>query len=222
MSLLRALPVCLAVAAAAQTAVRADPITLYFHEIVMGNNNLVDRTITTPDLSNGGSFDLGAYSLGVTSSDNSYPYPPPVQTIDGAFGFLVGVATGPGSQQWAGPVLDVTGNLSGTITGPGGGWVYSGSLSGTATAVSLFTGNAADLPAPLLDILNHPDHLQVSAVVTDGNQNLVDFTLTFDPPSPLPTAIPEPTALAVMLAGLVALYLGRLRCRRDHASAGQP
>jgi hypothetical protein len=213
MSWLRALSIVLFVSAIVPQPACANPITLAFHEIVMGPYDLPDTTVTTPDLSNGGSFSIGGPSLGVTSSDITYTYPAPVQSVDGTFGFLVGVATAPGSDQWAGPSISVTGNIGGSIISPGNGWRFSGTLSGTATAASLVTGSAADLPAPLLDILANPGHLHVSSVVDDGNQNMLDFTLTFDPPTPLPAPIPEPTALAVLVVGLGAMHFGR-RYRR--------
>ena len=99
--------------------------------------------------------------------------------------------------------------MTGLLVGPGNGnWRWSGSYSGTATSVTLAPGYSQDmsqLPAPLLDILNHPDHFHISVVVGGGNWNFLDVTLTFDPP----TELPEPTPFVTFALGSVALL-----CRR--------
>ena len=73
--------------------------------------------------------------------------------------------------------------------------------------------DVSQLPAPLLDILNHPDHLHLSMIVEGGNENILDVTMTFDPPAAFET--PEPTALVTILLGAAAV---RLRQRRRNAS----
>jgi len=219
MRLFRAFSVGLAIFFMSGKSIQADPIQLFFQEIVGPDLNIFNRTVTLPDPSHGGSVELGQMPLGATSSFGQYPYPPPVQSVNGLFGFQVGEAAPPGSSdQWKGAAISVTGNISGTITGPSGLPPRdSGTLSGTATSAQVLYGqNLADVPAPLLDILNHPDHFHLSAVVTGGNENLLDFTATFDPPSPLPSAIPEPTALATLVIALSGLALRHRLRRRDH------
>jgi len=87
----------------------------------------------------------------------------------------------------------------------------SGGFSGTATSVDLLPGGSQDLsqlPAPLLDVLSHPDHLHVSGTVTDGNRNDLAVSVTFDPPSPSP--VPEPTTLATFATLFGGILLVRL------------
>jgi hypothetical protein len=118
---------------------------------------------------------------------------------------------------FSGPVLAISGNLTGTLTGPGDAgeaWLWSGGYSGTATSTALDpfnSQNISQLPAPLLDILNHPDHLHFSAYVTGGQYNDLTATLTFDPPSPVPT--PEPAALITLAVGAAVVICHRRKTR---------
>lgn len=124
----------------------------------------------------------------------------------------------PGStDQYQGPQLMISGEATGTLNGPGSGgsaWRWSGGYSGTATSASLWPMGSQDvsqLPAPLLDVLQHPDHFHFSVVVTGGDTSNLEVTLTFDPPSP--TELPEPTALVTLVAGSAALLFRRWRSR---------
>jgi hypothetical protein len=71
--------------------------------------------------------------------------------------------------------------------------------------------DVSQLPAPLLDVLNHPDHFHVSVVVTGGDRSELDVALTFDAPSP--TELPEPTALMTLAVGSAAMILRRRMTR---------
>jgi hypothetical protein len=115
-----------------------------------------------------------------------------------------------------GTVLNVGIPVTGEFLGPSDPTPrWSGSYSGTASSVTVFSNpqDVAQLPTPLLDILNHPDHLHLSMVVDGGYQDIMDVTLTFDPPAAIET--PEPTALATLLIGATAVLR---RNRRRHAS----
>jgi hypothetical protein len=127
-------------------------------------------------------------------------------------------ALAPGSTNTIqGPELDISGVATGSLTGPGefGSWRWSGEYSGTATSASLWPLGSQDisqLPAPLLDILNNPDHFHLNVTVTGGDVSDLEVTLTFDPPTP--TELPEPTALVTLVVGSAAMFL-RHRAARD-------
>jgi len=196
-------------------SVEAAPIPLALQEFVVGGNvGQVSLGYDSTNLaysSGGGSFGFAGWSLGVTSSANQTPTVPPQYPVNTEFGLMVGTPAPGYTNNLEGPVLDISGQVTGLLTGPGNGnWRWSGSYSGTATSVTLFPGYSQDisqLPAPLLDILNHPDHFHVSAVVGGGNYNFLNVTLTFDPPSP--TELPEPTAFVTLVVGSVAVILRR-------------
>lgn len=193
---------------------KADPISLYFWDGGVdgdvGRFTFPGQTLNLSYSSHGGSIDFIASSLGVTSSDVQYPNPAPQYAINGPFGFLVAVKAPGENDAIQGPVLSVEGQVTGSITGPGGGSTrWSGTYSGRATSASLLqpSMDSSQLPAPLLDILTHPDHLHLSAVVDGGNRNYLDVTLTLDPPSP--SEVPEPTALVTLTAAAAGLSLRR-------------
>jgi len=196
-------------------SVEAAPIPLALQEFVVGGNvGQVSLGYDSTNLaysSGGGSFGFAGWSLGVTSSANQTPTVPPQYPVNTEFGLMVGTPAPGYTNNLEGPVLDISGQVTGLLTGPGNGsWRWSGSYSGTATSVTLLPGYSQDisqLPAPLLDILNHPDHFHVSAVVGGGNYNFLNVTLTFDPPSP--TELPEPTAFVTLVVGSVAVILRR-------------
>jgi hypothetical protein len=136
--------------------------------------------------------------------------------VTAQFGFNLGLLAPGSTDTIQGPQLMISGVATGTLTGPGefGSWRWSGGYSGTATSVGLWPFGSQDvsqLPPPLLDIFNHPDHFQLSVVVTGGDVSDLSVTLTFDPPAPIEA--PEPTALFTLVAGSIIVMLGRRRCR---------
>ncbi|WP_422930206.1 PEP-CTERM sorting domain-containing protein [Singulisphaera sp. PoT] len=153
-------------------------------------------------------FNAGAFTPPFTGldaySDQTFP-------ISGQFFFNLGVPANGSNDSFAGPVLDISGSLSGSVDGPGSGgttWRWSGKYGGTATSamIDVFSPQDASLlPAPLQDILNHPDHFHFAAVVTGGWQNELQVTLTFDAPTP----VPEPTTLITLAAGVAGLIYRR-------------
>jgi hypothetical protein len=160
-------------------AAEADPIRLYFHEGFAGDGGVgsigLEGLLDLNYSARGGSLEWIGGSLGNTSSDVSYPWPPPTYPIDGFFSVIVGLAAPGTTDQFAGPALDVMAPVTGTIIGPRGlPGRWSGGYSGTATSVSPgFSATPQDLsqlPAPLRDILNHPDHLHINVVVDGGNR----------------------------------------------------
>jgi hypothetical protein len=136
--------------------------------------------------------------------------------VQAQFNFNLG-ALAPGSMDTIqGPQLMISGEATGSLTGPGqfGSWRWSGSYSGTAISARLWPLGSQDvsqLPAPLLDVLNHPDHFHVSVVVTGGDRSDLDVALTFDAPSPI--ELPEPTALVTLAVGSAAMILRRRMSR---------
>lgn len=194
----------------------ADPIPLHFEEgyAVSGSTGsiMIDGTKSLTYSSKGGSIPFMGGSLGTTSSGGNYSWPPTTYPVDGTFSFLVGVLAPGSTDQYEGPWLVVNGTVNGSITGPTGQPArWSGGYSGTATSVSVQDAGSpqaiAQMPLPLLDILNHPDHLHINVLVDGGNANLLDTTLTFDPPGS--TEVPEPTALATLLVAAAGLALRR-------------
>jgi hypothetical protein len=196
-------------------SVEAAPIPLSLQEFVVGGSvgrvSLGYYSTNLAYSSGGGSIEFAGWSLGFTSSDNQTPAAAPQYPINTEFGLMVGTPAPGSTNNFEGPVLDISGQVTGLLTGPGNGnWRWSGSYSGTATSVTLSPGYSQDtsqLPTPLLDILNHPDHFHINAVVGGGNYNFLDVTLTFDPPSP--TEFPEPTAFVTLVVGSVAVILRR-------------
>jgi hypothetical protein len=159
-------------------------------------------------------FDAGALTppfSGLTANSNQ------VFPINGQFFLNLGVPSNGSNNSFAGPVIDISGTLTGTLTGPGAGgvtWRWSGGYSGTATSATLDPFNSQDtsqLPAPLLDILNHPDHLHFSVSVTGGEFNDLTATLTFDPPSPV--TAPEPTTMITLAVGAATMIYRRRKSR---------
>ncbi len=158
-------------------------------------------------------FNAGAFTPpfnGLTAySDQTFP-------INGQFYLNLGVPSNGSNNSFAGPVLDISGSLSGTLTGPGASgeaWLWSGAYSGTATAATLDPLHSQDisqLPTPLLDILENPDHLHLSLYVTGGPANDLTATLTFDPPSVVP--VPEPLPLITVGLGAAVLICRRRKC----------
>lgn len=188
-----------------------------------------DTTFTVDD-KNGGSFtdSVGYFPYLANGGPPGTPgFQPTTDPVHGTFSFLLsGVSTDPANPD-PGPLLWVHGTLSGTLSAGGGSAAvrYSGLTTGTVTGVELFysPGVSYDpslLPSPLLDILNHPDHIHYSLIVTGGSQNRVDSTLTFSPPSPpQPAPVPEPTTLAVFTLGAVALGYRTWRASRSPNNA---
>jgi hypothetical protein len=67
-------------------------------------------------------------------------------------------------------------------------------------------GQPADLPQPLLDLLNHPERIHLTSPWQLGRPGFVpQIDLTIDPAS----SIPEPSTLVVLSFGLGALTLRR-------------
>ncbi len=196
---------------------QADPIPLLSYEggietSVGGLSNPIFMPVTLNYSSQGGSieFNGGAITPGSTGSnayaDQQYP-------INAQFFFNLGALVSGSTDTFAGPVLDISGQVTGLLTGPGSGgsaWRFSGGYSGTATSASLDpfnSQNAAQLPSPLLDILNHPDHFHISVFVDGGDFNYLNVTLTFD--APAANEVPEPTALVTLVVGSAAILLRR-------------
>ncbi len=166
--------------------------------------------------SSGGSIKFQLSSNSPGWQNVVYPYPPPTFPVNTETGFLIGLSALGSTNNTVGTVLDVGIPVTGEFIGPSDpGPRWSGSYSGTASSVTVFSNpqDVSQLPTPLLDILNHPDHLHLSMVVDGGEENIVDVTMTFDPPAAFET--PEPTALATLLVGAAAVLL---RHRRRHAS----
>jgi hypothetical protein len=161
-------------------------------------------------------FDAGAINPGAggLSAYANQTFP-----VSGQFFLNLGVPANSSNNSFAGPDLWISGQFTGTLTGPGSGgsaWRWSGGYSGTATSAILDPFSSQDpsqLPSPLLDILNHPDHLHFSVYVTGGDMNYLTATLTFDPPSPIPTPAPEPTSLITLVAGVAVVIYRRRKTR---------
>jgi hypothetical protein len=229
MSRLRTVNFALAILLVASRGVQAHPIHLLSYEGGtvsndggaggVGGLSLRGYSPLTLDYSSrGGSLQFVAGSISPGGPDGLTPSAHP---INAEFFFNLG-APAPGSTDaFGGPVVGISGQVTGLLTGPGVGgvaWRWSGGYSGTATSASLDPFHSQDvsqLPTPLLDVLNHPDHFHVSVVVDGGDRNNLDVTLTFDPP--LPEELPEPTALITLVAGSAAVSVRGRKGRVEKA-----
>jgi len=201
---------------------RADPIRLLSFEggvqsSVGGVTPQVDMPLSLNYSSQGGSVEFIGGALTPDTSSGGGAYADQQHAINAPFTFNLG-AQAPGSTDTVqGPFLSISGTVTGTLTGPGAGgvaWRWSGGYTGTATSASLdpfHAQDASELPAPLLDILNHPDHFHINVFVGGGDRNELDVTLTFDPPAP--NEVAEPTALWTLVVGSAGLIVRR-RMRR--------
>jgi hypothetical protein len=190
-----------------------------------GNGVIYTRAhVTEPDPSQGGSVNIGSIGLGTTLAGVEYvPLSPEKVAIDGRFRFIIGQADATGAG-WTGPILSVSGNLTGAIFTPSGqSSLASAYFNGVADSVTLNSfpnENANDLPVLLHDILLHPDHLHISSEpnLSYPRANVLDVILTFDPPTPTP--VPEPAAVTVLVAGAAWCVARRGRfAEKRHASA---
>ena len=213
-----ALSVGLGVLFSTTQPVQADPIQLSLWDGNLPNypnpyGAFYPSSITLSNYSSrGGSIEWDSGTLGEVPPNFVNTYPVPTYPINTETGFLIGVVAPGSTNNTVGTILNVTIPVTGEFEGPAGIPArWSGWYSGTASSVTVFSNpqDISQLPTPLLDILNHPDHSHISMIVDGGNENLLDTTLTFDPPAA--SEAPEPTALATLLVGATAFLLRRFR-----------
>ena len=101
--------------------------------------------------------------------------------------------------------------ISGTVQGQPGVGLGAG-WNGTGQIASLDDPAGPPVPQALLNLLAHPDGVSVFGFATGGIENLAESAVTIDS-SISPAAIPEPSALAIILAGAAVYAIRRLRPR---------
>ncbi len=160
------------------------------------------------DPQNGGSYALPQASA--QSAFSRYDYTSGGAPLDGNV-VVTFHATDP-----ANPATDL-GTVAVTVPYHGGvggdGWTadLQGGYFGTGknSAVNLSPPGTV-LPAPLLDLLSHPDRVGLQAVVDGGYESTLDATMYIGG-MVAPAPIPEPTVLATLALGMGGLLLHRLR-----------
>ena len=182
----------------------------------VGGINFYSMPFTLNDSSKGGSFEFSAGRLTTDPGPAWYAGMTQSFPVNARFSFELGVPVPGTTDQLQEPYLYISGNATGTLTSypMTSRWLWGGGYAGAATAATLLPNSrdASQLPAPLLDILNHPDHFHFNVIVTDGEMDDLQATFTFDPPSPAP--VPEPSALVTLLAGSAILLLRRRRLNK--------
>jgi hypothetical protein len=109
------------------------------------------------------------------------------------------------------PGVTVTVPISGTVQGQPGVGLGAG-WNGKGQIASLDDPAGPPVPQALLNLLAHPEGVSISGVATGGVQNQAESALTINA-SIAPAAIPEPSALAIILTGAAAYAIRRLKQR---------
>ena len=188
----------------------ADPIS-YVADVYGGAWTSV-RTGLPVDLQNGGTYALGSTSLNPPYSslfwtNNSSSLN---ETGEVYFGAWLPGGQSSSNSTWVqiGVTVPITGSVQGnTLTSD-----LQGGYSGTGTTATVYSSlppTDGVLPSPLLDLLTNPGRVHIQADITGGTQNNLVATLTIDP-----FAIPEPTAMSLLLVGIGAMtWIRRSRGR---------
>jgi hypothetical protein len=170
-------------------------------------------SVTLPDLSQGGTV-----TLGIGIPDAIGPWAPDSngtihQTIDNGFSFQLRYGPTGSPQDLLLPRLDIEGHVSGNLYTTPVGDRHGGDFVATLRSINLINPQGStDIPQPLLDLLAHPDRIQISA--SSPGYALSQFTtmLTILPQSPGSVSeVAEPTALATVLLAAGGIAVRRLR-----------
>jgi hypothetical protein len=201
--------------ASAGTQASAEPIQ-YVATFFIGLDGVnTMKPVDIPDPILGGSVVLGGANLSHGSSATSVPGAPPEQSIDQTFSFQLGIKAPAGaSGPLVNPFLDVTGQITGSISGPDPMMGrYSGGFSGTAASITVpFLPPGSTLSPALEALLEDPGRIHLSGLVTGGPANVLETKLTIDALAPGdPTPVPEPATLTTFAAVLGALTVVRRR-----------
>jgi hypothetical protein len=188
----------LALVALLNTSVHGSPIQ--YTAFVAGAPQIWSQTQLPVDLAQGGSYELGSPPLAPTSSD-SVAWSTRSISLDGNATVSFGAWDPADPTKYLGGVsvaVPFGGSISGTGVTSNLGGGYSG--TGVLAADNSLPGVT---PAPLLDLVSHPDRVHLSAYVTGGHMSYLLTTLSIDPP--VQVFVPEPSVLATLLLGLGGL-----------------
>lgn len=177
------------------------------------------KVVDIPDPILGGNVVLGGANLSPTSPVTSVASATPLQSINRTFSFQLGIKAPPGSSgPMTDPYLDVSGLITGNISGPDAMMGrYSGGFGGTASSITVpFQPPGSTLSPALEALLEDPGRISLSGIVTGGPANVLETTLTIAPLAPGdPTPVPEPatlTTFATLIGAALVVRRRRSRC----------
>ncbi len=159
------------------------------------------------DPQNGGSYALPQASA--QSAYSSYDFTSKGAPLDGQLVITI-QATDPANPSANLGTVAVTVPYQGGVGGDGLTADLQGGYQGTGRSAVNLSPPGTSLPAPLLDLLSHPDRVDVYASVTGGYESTLDATLYIGG-MVAPAPIPEPSVLATLVLGITGLVLHRLR-----------
>ena len=213
------------------TTVDADPIDNFVAAYSDSLGLVTSSPVSLPDLTNGGSVVLGTLPIVGSSQPSQTP-------INGTFNLQIGWAFGssqtPMHLPGIDPLLSIFGTFSGSVSGPSQGSAgYTGGYTSSLLSI--------EFPGPANLVNDYPDlnalwlhseriHITGSVIQGPSGQNLLQTTLTIDPPEFVIPGSPSggwqsipwqpiPSPGAIELAGL--LSSGRRARRPPFAKAAQ-
>lgn len=198
---------CFAMITWLATPATASPIQ--YTAYVMGAPYIGGLTPISIDLEHGGSNEVGSPAL-APILDGTLAYTNKSVSLDGSVYVDVYAIDpqDPTQDRGVGVTVPITGSVGGNLMVSN----LQGGYSGTGVSAGTLDPMRTDLPAPLLDLLQHPERVSLSAFVTDGHISDLQTTLAIGPMVG-PVAAPEPSVLAILFLGA----WGVIR-RRSHRS----
>ncbi len=189
----------LALVALLNTSVHGSPIQ--YTATVAGAPEIWSWITLPVDLVQGGSSELGSPALAPISTYGSLEWSTRSIPLDGNAAVIISAKDPADPTKYLGSV-DVAVPIVGSISGNGVTSNLGGGYSGTGVLAA--DGSLPGVtPAPLLDLVSHPDRVHLSAYVTGGHMSYLLTTLSIDPP--VQVFVPEPSVLATLLLGLGGL-----------------
>jgi hypothetical protein len=117
----------------------------------------------------------------------------------------------PATSQLAGPYLLVRGHVQGQISSQSVSSNLNGELSGVATSAQVIGTSSDPVPQALLDLAQNPARMSIAGSVDGGGRNMLGASLLILPAAV--TVVPEPSGVAMFLAVVWTVVLGRRRRR---------
>jgi hypothetical protein len=189
----------------------ASPIAFQADSFLGPPGTMMQTVVPLPDLVTGGTVPLGVDYLGRSDASQA-SNAATVQPIDQEFTFTIRepIIQGQTNPLAGYSLLWVNGRITGSIVENSGFPPRDGgSFSGAATTITVLHAPGA-IPQELLDLASHPERIQITGVdgwLASTQEAVIDVALTIDPPSPLPTAAPEPSTAITVLSGFIAAAL---------------
>jgi hypothetical protein len=156
------------------------------------------------------SYLVGREHLARTIDPATGEYVPVSTQINNDFQFDLGVKD-PATSQLAGPYLLVRGHVQGQISSQSVSSNLNGELSGVATSAQVIGTSSDPVPQALLDLAQNPARMSIAGSVDGGGRNMLGASLLILPAAV--TVVPEPSGVAMFLAVVWTVVLGRRRRR---------